>query len=373
MFGGLFGSNNDNSLSKICQAFVQDFINFTVTLSMTFTRHWLYMLYSSRHGHWVCPHLKALGVMMVESVLYPIRAVSRLTGVSVHTLRAWERRYNVVTPIRDDRGRLYTTADIERLRLLNAAVQNGHPIGRLAFLPPNELSQVAADWQADKRRFSNPPSPPVSDSGSAPRSLIEAVLRLDHAAAERELALLAEVLSPRDLVHRIALPLLKEVGSLWEGGKASIAQEHLTSALLRNLIGGWISKYHRPTVGAKLLFSTPPGEQHEFGVLIAAMLATGGGLGIVYLGPNLPAQDIVSAASKTGSDVVVLGFVGSDTAGAGINDIEQVARELPEGTEIWVGGRMDDLMREKLRRTRVMLIEDFQSLERHLARLGAQF
>ena len=54
--------------------------------------------------------------------LYPIRAVSRLTGIGIDTLRAWERRYGAVTPTRDDRGRMYTEADVARLRLLNGAV-----------------------------------------------------------------------------------------------------------------------------------------------------------------------------------------------------------------------------------------------------------
>ena len=65
---------------------------------------------------------------------YPIRAVSKLTGISIDTLRAWERRHGVVSPIRDDRGRLYTDADVNRLRLLQRALADGHSIGRLAPL-----------------------------------------------------------------------------------------------------------------------------------------------------------------------------------------------------------------------------------------------
>ena len=65
---------------------------------------------------------------------YPIRAVSRLTGISIDTLRAWERRHDAVTPVRDERGRMYTDADVARLRLLRQAVEQGHSIGRLAGL-----------------------------------------------------------------------------------------------------------------------------------------------------------------------------------------------------------------------------------------------
>ena len=65
---------------------------------------------------------------------YPIRAVSKLTGIGIDTLRAWERRHGAVTPLRDGRGRMYTNDDIARLRLLRSAVEEGHSIGRLAEL-----------------------------------------------------------------------------------------------------------------------------------------------------------------------------------------------------------------------------------------------
>jgi DNA-binding transcriptional MerR regulator len=67
-------------------------------------------------------------------MLYPIRAVAKLTGLSIDTLRAWERRYAAVEPQRDDRGRLYSETDVRRLHLLRAAVERGHAIGRLATL-----------------------------------------------------------------------------------------------------------------------------------------------------------------------------------------------------------------------------------------------
>ena len=73
---------------------------------------------------------------------YPIRAVSRLTGIGIDTLRAWERRYGAVTPTRDDRGRMYTEADVARLRLLNGAVEQGHSIGRLAGLSNDQLRDL---------------------------------------------------------------------------------------------------------------------------------------------------------------------------------------------------------------------------------------
>ena len=98
-----------------------------------------------------------------------VRAVSKLTGIGIDTLRAWERRHGAVTPIRDDRGRMYTDADVARLRLLRGAVEHGHTIGRLAALTDAELRRLAATAGAsavseslprDGHRSTPPRSPP---------------------------------------------------------------------------------------------------------------------------------------------------------------------------------------------------------------------
>ena len=311
--------------------------------------------------------------IVMKTMLYPIRAVSRLTGISIDTLRAWERRYQVVTPQRDERGRLYTEADVERLRLLNAAVGRGHAIGRLAGMRDEELQELMAGSVAVAGDALAVKSARLEDPGAAPRSVMAAIERLDYAEAERELALLAAVLTPRELVYRVAQPLMKEVGEAWHNGRLSVAQEHMTSALLRNLVGALIPQHRRSAPVGKLLFATPSGEHHEFGILLSAMLAVGGGLGIVYLGASLPAEEIVTAAQKTAPQVVVLGFIGANGARAAMADLQQVASRLPAQIELWVGGTQGESLVKEVRQTRALLIEDFEMLEQHLARLGARF
>jgi DNA-binding transcriptional MerR regulator/methylmalonyl-CoA mutase cobalamin-binding subunit len=309
----------------------------------------------------------------MKTLLYPIRAVSKLTGISIDTLRAWERRYQAVTPQRDESRRLYTEADVQRLQLLNAAVEKGHAIGRLAGLSNEELQGLIAS-----------PMMAGSDNGAAKAarqdkpsmelpSLMAAIERLDYAEAERELSLLAAVLAPRELVQRVAQPLLQQVGDAWHEGKLGIAQEHMTSALLRNLLGALIPLYRRTTPAGKLLFATPSGEHHEFGILLSAMLAVGGGLGIVYLGANLPAEEIVIAAQKTAPQAVVLGVIGAHGAKAAMEELQKVTQKLPAQIELWVGGTQGEVLVKEVKQTRALLMEDFEMLEQHLVRLGARF
>ena len=309
----------------------------------------------------------------MNTLLYPIRAVSKLTGISIDTLRAWERRYQVVVPQRDERGRLYSEADVQRLRLLNAAVEKGHAISRLASLKDEELQNLIANPVAMASAAAVMETAQVDEFAPVPRSVMAAIERMDYSEAERELSLLAAVLSPRDLVHRVALPLMREVGEAWHEGRMSVAQEHMTTSLLRNLLGALIPLHQKTAPTSKLMFVTPTGEQHEFGILASAMLAVGGGLGAIYLGTNLPAEEIVLAAQKTAPQAVVLGFIGANGAKVGITEIQKAARNLPSHIELWVGGTQTDAMVEEIRKTRALLIEDFQMLEQHLVRLGARF
>ena len=202
---------------------------------------------------------------------------------------------------------------------------------------------------------------------------MEAIERLDYAQVERELSLLAAVLPPRELVYRVAVPLMQQIGEAWQAGKLSIAQEHMTSALLRNLLGALVPLYRRAAPPANLLLATPSGELHELGILLSAMLTAGGGLGIVYLGTNLPVQEIITAAQKTVPQAVVLGLVGANGIGAAIQDVQEMAHNLPAQIELWVGGVKEPEIIKEIKQTRALMIEDFGMLEQHLTRLGARF
>jgi methanogenic corrinoid protein MtbC1 len=275
-----------------------------------------------------------------------------------------------VTPQRDGRGRLYTEADLERLRLLNAAVRRGHAIGRIAVLSDEELRELTSAAGPDVAKHQTTASPGVKVSH---QGVLAAIRSMDYAVAERELASLAAIIPPREIVRQVALPLMDNVGEDWHAGRLSIAQEHMTSSLLRNLMGALIPLYRRSTVAGKVLFATPSGEHHEFGILLSAMLAAVGGLGIIYLGADLPADEILTAAQKTAPQAVIMGFVGANGAASGLSDLRRVAERLPAQIELWVGGTRDPAFVDEIRKTRALLIEDFDMLEQHLSRLGARF
>jgi len=97
---------------------------------------------------------------------YPIRAVAQMTGISLDTLRAWERRYEAVTPRRSDRGRVYTEADVNRLRHLGALVDRGHAIGTIARLDDAQLRRLVESTEALSPGRSTVKSVPPGERGT---------------------------------------------------------------------------------------------------------------------------------------------------------------------------------------------------------------
>jgi DNA-binding transcriptional MerR regulator/methylmalonyl-CoA mutase cobalamin-binding subunit len=296
---------------------------------------------------------------------YPIRAVSKLTGISIDTLRAWERRHGVVSPIRDDRGRLYTDADVDRLRLLHRALALGHSIGRLAPLTNEELHGLTGDAGA-----SAVPAPGQTRGNTVDAAALAAALQsYDASAIDRELSRLAAVLRPLDLLEDALMPTLAQAGDQWHRHRGNIAQEHLMSSTMRNILGSFLRVYARPNAPARLLFATPAGERHEIGTLGAALLAASSGLDVAYLGPDLPADDLVGSVKPAGARALVLGLTKGSAAAATERELRTVVRELPSDVELWAGGRAAARYASIIK-PRGRIFGDYAAYQQELARLG---
>lgn len=259
---------------------------------------------------------------------YQIKAVAQLTGLSPDTLRAWERRYGAIAPQRDAASiRLYSQADVERLRLLRRAVEAGHSIGRIANRSAQELRLLSAAIRP----------PAVEHRADAVERILQAIKAFDPAAADRELGGAAALMTPEQLVYRVALPLMKEVGDRWALRILGVAHEHLATALLRNLLGTLL-RTEAPSRSARLLLTTPPGEQHEMGLLSVALLAAAHGYSVCYLGPDLPVHEIAYAAEQARADAVGLSLVYVPDQAERAREVRAIADALSPGVRLWLGG-----------------------------------
>lgn len=307
------------------------------------------------------------------SARYPIRAVSKLTGIGIDRLRAWERRHRAVTPVRDDRGRMYTDADIARLRLLRGAVERGHSIGRLAELSDEALRRFAETATAPS---AVDPAPPASIDTAA---LKAAVRRYDAAAIDHEIVRMASVLSPLEILETVLMPMLAGVGDDWYRKRASVAHGHLMSSTIRSALGSFLRLHTRPEAHPRLLFATPSGERHEIGALGAALLAASHGLGVAYLGPDLPAREIVESVKPADAQVLVLSLTMTRESPAARErvlrtigrELRTIVRDLPAHVELWAGGGAA-AHHAPLIRPRGLVLHDYRAYQQELTRISGR-
>lgn len=276
---------------------------------------------------------------MTANPEYPIRAVARMTGLSLDTLRAWERRYQVVTPRRGERGRVYDDRDVDRLKQLARLVDQGHAIGSIAKLSSAALGRLGARLEAGTAPSGR--AVPVVDL--AP--LLRAMKHYDLQALDAVLNRHAALLPPDLLIMSVILPALREVGARWEAGTARPAQEHLVSANVRSVLGGLLRTMPPPLDDEPMLFATLAGERHELGLLSAAVLAAHAGRRVIYLGPDVPAADLVHAAGALDASTIVLGIT-LDVV-TPIRELRAL-RRVRARSELWVGGSARARVRREL-------------------------
>ena len=289
---------------------------------------------------------------------YPIRTVARLTGIGLDTLRAWERRYQAVTPARGERGRRYSARDVRRLTQLARLVGQGHAIGAIAKLPDAALRKLDVDAGA---------AGPAA--ASAPLSVdltpvLEALSRYHLETVEHALNRYAVLLPSDELVFAVVLPLLREIGRRWAAGTLRPSQEHLASAVVRGVLGALLRTTPRRPATPVIVFATPPGEQHELGLLCGALLAAHAGYSAVHTGPGLPARDIAHAVVTLKARTLVLAAT-TPLDGSALHPL----RRLPGAVDIWIGGEQHDHLRAAIG-TRATALSSLEELAQRLG--GAQ-
>lgn len=264
--------------------------------------------------------------------LVPIRTLSSLTGVNSVTLRAWERRYELIKPIRTPKGhRLYTMADVDLINQVVTLLGNGMSIGQVRQVletdkarpePVREPTTVFDPWLNYQDR------------------LLRAIVAFDDGELSE---VYHEVLSlyPVDIVtHRLIMPLLRELGERWAQGSGSIAEEHFFSVFLRNKLGARFHHLSRNRQGPKLLAACLPGEQHEVGLLLFALAALDRDYQVLLLGPNTPLLELPPVVERVAVHAIVLS--GSADIAATVVEQELLPLCRAVAMPVFIGGRITD-------------------------------
>lgn len=289
--------------------------------------------------------------------MFTIKAVSQSTGVSIETLRAWERRYRIVVPQRDSNGRRsYAPEDVIRLRKLREATERGHAISKLARYSDEEIARLLAEPDARSGSTS-------AASRSFAEQMLSAALNYRPDECDQALSMALALLPLRSVVTSVLSPVLIDIGERWHDGRATIAQERILSAAVRKQVSAVIDTYNRIATGPTLVLTTVSGERHEIGLLMGALLASSRGVRCQYLGPDVPGADIAVFAEKVGASAVALSFVNRDALAQTLPELATLARELPAQIELWAGGSATGQLAPADVPGRVLLLADIAAFE----------
>jgi methanogenic corrinoid protein MtbC1 len=254
--------------------------------------------------------------------------VAEATGISVDTLRAWERRYGRPRAIRLPSGhRRYTTGQVRWLRRVAEALAWGHKPSRVVPVDDEELDRLLAA---------------AGDDATEVTSHEDHYLDLVRAYRREELASLLQMewrrLEPLDFFeHRIG-PLLVAVGRLWANGELDIRHEHFRLEVLEDLLRSLRVQLPAPENGPTLVLSTLPGESHGLGLQMIAILAALHGATAHVLGTNVPPEEMVTSAAETNAEAVAVS-ISLATGGVATDRILGELRHLlPEEVTLLVGG-----------------------------------
>jgi DNA-binding transcriptional MerR regulator/methylmalonyl-CoA mutase cobalamin-binding subunit len=313
---------------------------------------------------------------------YPVRLVALRTGLTAHVLRAWERRYGVVSPTRSSGGqRLYSDLDIERLRRLRRLTDRGHAISRIAGLPLAELTRLDRESAGDGAGVGSPmggngTAQAARDQAESARGFIRDVLKaargLDAVELQGVLERAAVTLGVPVFLDEVVASALDGIGHGWAGGSVSVAQEHMATVVIRRVLGWLIQVYEINGGAPRLVVATPPRQVHELGALMVAASAAAEGWGVIYLGPDLPVPDLLSAAAQAGARAVALSVVyiadDSDLLAA----LRATREGLPEGVPLLVGGAAAPEIRPQAEAAGALVVDSLPDLRTLLRTLATE-
>jgi MerR family transcriptional regulator, light-induced transcriptional regulator len=268
---------------------------------------------------------------------HPISVVAERSGLSPDLLRVWERRYGVVEPARDDGGRrLYSDADIERLRLLAQASAGGRTVGQLVALSVPALQALVREDEA--ARWSAQAPVATADEAAFVTRALERTRALDSEGLAQELGRAATVLGAFRFLEGVVAPLFRAIGDGWHAGEMSIAQEHMATATARWLLAQLRSALPAVEWAPLIVVGTPAGDTHEIGALLVAGVAAAEGWRVAYLGTNAPASELADTARRLDARAVAVSSVYAADAAELVSELQSLRAGLPGDVALIVGG-----------------------------------
>jgi len=270
---------------------------------------------------------------------YTIRDLEKLSGIKAHTIRIWEKRYNIIAPTRTATNiRNYCDTELKRLLNISLLNRNGLKISKLARLSNEEINEKIN--QLIQR---------YSDTEGLIENLTIAMIEMDESKLEKILSRAIMQLGFEETIIRILYPFLIKIGVMWQTGIINPGQEHFITNLIRQKLMVAIDALitaNNPNSKTFILF-LPEGEYHELGLLFFYYLVKRRGHQVIYLGQSVPFDDLIETKKLKPANYLVTAFI-SFINGKDISKYVKTLAEKFAEQIIYLSGSQTDNIQDKL-------------------------
>lgn len=268
--------------------------------------------------------------------LWPMGAVSRLTGLSEHTLRAWEKRFGFPAPVRLDSGhRRYPVEQVRRLSAIQAALARGHRVGDL----------IGLDEAAIDALLTTPPDSTPQPSSVSSLSYLDLCLQLETETLAIRLRADAAALGVTRFLAEKLIPFIAAIGDGWQKGTLAIRHEHAATEIIDGVLRELRTPRERGLTGRPVLLATLPGESHALGLQLVGLMIVSRGVPVRILGTGSPVAEIAESAAAFRAASVALSMTAPGISASTRRDVARLRSLLPHSTPLWLGGTGATLLR----------------------------
>jgi MerR family transcriptional regulator, light-induced transcriptional regulator len=276
--------------------------------------------------------------LMGDEPLYNIGVVTRMTGISKATLRAWERRYGFPDSERTAGGhRLYSERDIIRLRWVKNRIDQGMQTAQAIRALHHQEASGKVDQDLILEVEEDVPVVALSEGERSTnplmlvyqRRLMQAFMAKDTQMADQVLGEALATASPETLILDVISPVMSHIGHAWEKDRISVATEHLATNFLRHRLMQWMLSGPPARSGPPIVMACAPGEWHEMGLLIMATLLRRRRWPIAYLGQSMPLRDLSRFVQEIRPKLMVLTAMSPESA----NSLKEWPKWLPDAAQ----------------------------------------
>ncbi len=291
---------------------------------------------------------------------FSIKDLENLSGIKAHTIRIWEKRYNVLEPMRTDTNiRFYDLLALQKLLNITLLHDYGYKISKISKMPQEKIPELVREIVSVK-----------SAKNHSISSFKLAMMNFDQNLFFRTYNTLLSEKSFREVFFEVFIPLMEEIGFLWQAETITPAHEHFISYLIKLKLLVNTEKIQRqaPTKEDRIfVLYLPMNEIHELGLMYVNYEILNSGYKTIYLGESVPLNSLKDL-KKYFDNITYVCYMTVEPEKAAINNYIQELKEqiLDETSELWLMGRMIEHVEPKHLNTKTISFKSIDEMVNYL-------